>query len=55
MMTDKLALTGIEVCSEFFGELIDDKGAVSDLLPVEFDERQLALLGAEPGMMFHIL
>lgn len=38
------ALTNIQVFVELLGELLDDEGAVCDLLPVELNKGQLALL-----------
>lgn len=47
--------TGVEILAEFLAQFPQDDGAISDLLAVQFNERQLALLGAEFHLVIHIL
>lgn len=45
----------IQVFAEFLAQLANNDRAVRDLLAIQFDERQRALLGAEFQFMVHIL
>ena len=46
---------GVEILVKVFGQLLDDDGAVGDLLAVELDERQLTLGRSELHLVVHVL
>lgn len=47
--------TGIDIVSETLGQFLDDDRAVGDFFSVQFDERQLALLGTVLHFVVHVL
>lgn len=47
--------TDVEILAEFLAQFPQDDGAIGDLLAVQFNERQLALLRAEFHLVINIL